>query len=260
VETKPLTTHAEYEACVDLQRATWGSDFRELVAPAMLKIAQKVGGICAGTYEGGRLVGFVYGLTGYMEGHPVHWSHMLAVRDDCRDRGIGRKLKEYQRAELLAAGVTRMLWTFDPLVARNAHLNLNRLGAAILEYVPDMYGENPMSTTDSVIGSDRFVVEWDLTASQPVTRDHAVPDAPVITVAEADDVTTTQWSVPGDPDVLIEIPEDIQKLKVHAPNEAQAWRRLVRAAFLHYSDAGYTVLGLVRDRRSGRAFYHVERR
>jgi predicted GNAT superfamily acetyltransferase len=258
VETRPLTTHAEYEACVDLQRAIWGSDFRELVAPAMLKIAQKVGGICVGTYEREQLLGFVYGLTGYVDGEPLHWSHMLAVRVDARDHGIGRALKEFQRDHLRAAKIHRMLWTFDPLVSRNAHLNLNRLGARVVEYVPDMYGANPMSKTDSVIGTDRFVVEWDLDTTTVPSEPRSPEDAAVLTLAGTDE-TTTPPTIPEGPSVLVEVPEDIQMLKHTEPNEARAWRRLLRAAFLRYADLGYTVEGLVRDRRAGRAFYCLQR-
>jgi len=259
VETRPLTTEVEYEACVDLQRATWGSDFRELVAPALLKISQKIGGVCAGTFHDGKLLGFVYGLAGYVDGQPLHWSHMLAVREDHRDQGIGKMLKEYQREQVIAGGVDRMLWTYDPLVARNAHLNLNRLGARVLEYVPNMYGENPMSRTDSVIGTDRFIVEWDLTSGS-TSSDPSLPrDAAVITVASTDNVDETP-EFPEDQTVLVEVPEDIQKLKLTAPNEAQAWRILLREAFLRYGELGYSIAGLARDRQAGRAFYLLQRR
>lgn len=259
METRPLTTQVEYEACVDLQRVTWGDDFRELVAPAMLKVTQRAGGICAGTFHDGHLVGFVYGLTGYVDGQPLHWSHMLAVRADHRDQGIGRMLKEYQREQLIGRGIDRMLWTYDPLVARNAHLNLNRLGARVLEYVPDMYGENPMSRTDSVIGTDRFIVEWDLT-SGVTPSDPAVPaDAAVITVAGTDEGEETP-EFPEEQTVLVEVPEDIQRLKSTAPNEARAWRRLLRGAFLRYGELGYSISGLARDRRVGRVFYLLQRR
>ena len=87
---------------------------------------------------------------------------MLAVRPDARNKGLGRRLKDYQRELLRPLGVEMIYWTYDPLVARNAYLNFIRLGARLAEYVEDMYGD-----TDSVlhggIGTDRFVVAWDLT-------------------------------------------------------------------------------------------------
>ncbi len=248
-----ITSHPEYEGCVELQRATWGDDFRELVPPAMLKIAQQVGGLCAGAYLDGTLVGFVYGLTGFVDGTPLHWSHMLAVREGSRDGGIGRALKEFQRQWLVDHQVFRVRWTFDPLVARNAHLNINRLGAAILTYVPDMYGENPMSRTDSVIGTDRLIADWDLRTPMRNGDAPSPPDAPVVSAAV--DPAIEKDGLPDTPRVLIEVPEDIQRLKQHDPSQARAWRRVVRVAFLHYLEHDYRVTGVARDRRVGRVFY-----
>src|SRR5690554_3674198 len=140
VVRRPATLE-EFRACVELQRETWGAGFDECVPAAILKVSQRVGGVTAGAFDGeGRLLGFVFGLTGLERGRPVHWSHMLAVRPEWRDVGLGRRLKAYQREAVRGLGVDTILWTFDPLVARNAHLNLNRLGVQVVEYVPDMYG------------------------------------------------------------------------------------------------------------------------
>ena len=124
---RPLSTPEDYAACVRLQRETWGEEFTELVTPVILMLTQKVGGIAAGAFDGvGQLAGFIYGLTGFHDGQPVHWSHMLAVLPQFEGLGIGRRLKEFQRDLLLEKGITSVRWTFDPLVARNAHLNYNR--------------------------------------------------------------------------------------------------------------------------------------
>ena len=104
----------------------------------------------------------VFGIAGFKDGAPCHWSHMLAVREESRDRGIGAALKDFQREEVLRQHVHVMYWTYDPLVARNAKLNIKIVGARVVEYVRDMYGVDHASITDRVIGSDRFVVRWDL--------------------------------------------------------------------------------------------------
>jgi len=252
---RPFASHADYEACVALQRATWGEGFRELVPPAMLQIAQKMGGIAAGAFEGARLLGFVYGISGLAAGRLAHWSHMLAVDEAYRDRGIGRRLKEHQRAELLAAGIERMLWTFDPLVARNAHLNFNRLGARVVEYARDMYGQDPMSPMDSVIGTDRLVVEWELKAARREGSSggsrSARPGCP--TVASATDPLADA------PIVLVAIPTDIQALKRDDPGRALAWRGSTRRALEHYLTAGYAVTGVETAPAAGLAYYVLER-
>jgi len=264
IAIRALETHADYEACVALQRATWGDDFRELVPPAMLQVSRKMGGIVAGAFDGNRLVGFVYGITGVRDGAVAHWSHMLAVAEDARDRGIGRRLKAHQRAELLAAGISRMFWTFDPLVARNAHLNLERLGARIVEYVRDMYGDNPMSRTDSVIGSDRFVVAWELgdggTAGRrnggPTDRRNGGPTG----ASEAPVIRSVSDPLVEAPTVWVAVPRDIQALKQQDPAAALAWRASSRRAFEHYLGRGYAVVGFARGTDATPSTYRLEAR
>jgi predicted GNAT superfamily acetyltransferase len=240
---------------VALQRATWGDDFRELVPPAMLQISAKMGGIVAGAFVGDRLIGFVYGITGLRNGVPAHWSHMLAVDDGWRDRGIGRALKEYQRSELHAAGIDRMFWTFDPLVARNAHLNLEHLGARVVEYVRNMYGDNPMSRTDSVIGSDRFVVEW-LTGGRADGPTGGRAGAPMDDARPM--IRSARDPLTDGPAVLVAVPHDIQTLKQADPDAAVAWRMTTRRAFEHYLPRGFRVTGFVRGSGDAPSAYVLE--
>jgi len=237
-DIRPLLAEDELLECVRLQRDTWGDDFRELVAPAVLQVVQKVGGLALGAFDAtGELVGFLFGITGIRDGRPAHWSHMLAVRDDWRNRGVGRRLKAAQRLHLLELGVEDVFWTFDPLVARNAHLNLHRLGATVIEYVRDMYGQSPVSRTDTVIGSDRFVVRWDLTGASRTATTAPEPTGPIITLAGG-----APLSLPDGSPLLVEIPRDIQAVKARDPVRAVEWRRLTRTVFEHYLARGYRVI------------------
>ncbi len=254
---RELTSQADYEQCVALQSATWGDDFRELVPPILMLAIRKVGGILLGAHEpGGALVGFVFGITGLRDGEPVHWSHMLAVREDLQGHGIGRRLKELQREHAAALGVRRIQWSYDPLVARNAYLNLNRLGVRVLEYVKDMYGTGTVSLMDSVIGTDRLIVEWDVAGRDKPADPAKLPSvAPVVSSggigAEPDLVVA--------PAVLVGVPPDIQSFKHETPKVAKAWRASTRRAFTHYFGSGYEVSGFARDRQKDHCFYLLQR-
>lgn len=254
ITLRDLDTMAEFEACEDLQRATWGRDFGGVVPASLLLVANKIGGLVAGAFdERDGLAGFVFGLTGYRDGRPLHWSHMLAVRDTARDFGIGLRLKLYQRERLLAGGVHVARWTYDPLVAKNAHLNLNRLGAVVLEYVEDMYGESH-SPLHEGLGTDRFVVEWRLTDGA-VQRRIAGREAPNPAAYVAAPVVNRAAAPPRAPRVRVEIPADVHEVRARSAAEAAAWRAATRRAFAHYLAAGYRVTGFHRDPGEKRCYY-----
>ncbi|MDZ7268616.1 MAG: GNAT family N-acetyltransferase [candidate division KSB1 bacterium] len=266
VVIRPLRTHAEYRACVALQKETWGTVFTEMVPPSLLLVSQKIGGVAAGAFdENETLVGFVFGLTGVKDGRLVHWSDMLAVRPERRDHGIGKRLKLFQREQVLALGVRTIYWTFDPLVARNAHLNFNHLGVTVEEYVPDMYDSERPSDLHRGLALDRLVVAWHIS---PDTPPEAPPDlcqlthtrfarAAIINAPAAQAATTGHagGALPLHERVRLEIPADIQALKEHSLATAQHWQAAVRAAFLFYLHHGYRVAGFYRDPGTGRCFY-----
>src|ERR1041384_8789896 len=92
IDVRPLATREELQACVGLQRETWGASFSDTVPASILKVSQRVGGVALGAFgDGGRLLGFVFGLTGVERGAIVHWSDMLAGRSEARNLGGGRR-------------------------------------------------------------------------------------------------------------------------------------------------------------------------
>ena len=260
---RPLAFHTEYEAAVVLQEKIWGADVGETVPACMLQVAQEVGGIAEGAFTpDGVLVGLVFGLTGLRDGKLAHWSHILAVEEAWRDRGIGRLLKKQQCEKLLEMGVDSMLWTFDPLESRNAHLNLNILGATVEVYVPDFYGTNVAAKTDTVIGTDRFIVRWLLASPRSASGDVglALSDIPCVSVQ----LPLRGLSHPSEPPlatdrfVRVEIPANIQELKLSDPAASVAWRETTRRAFVHYLDAGYRVAEFRPGSEECRGFYILE--
>ena len=258
---RPLSSVADFEACIEIQRQTWGRDFSDVVPLSILKISQKTGGIVAGAFTGdGHMLGYVYGLTGLREGQPFHWSHMLAVTPAGRDLGLGTRLKLYQRECLLPLGIEEVQWTYDPLESRNAHLNFNHLGVGVAEYVEDMYEGEMGSDLAEGIGSDRFIVSWRI-ASERVARalrdKRAGSEEPFreVPVVNPDGVIGI---LPEAPRVRIEIPENIQAVKTERPEAAMAWRESTRVAFEAYLARGLCVEAFYRDRAEGRCYYGLE--
>jgi predicted GNAT superfamily acetyltransferase len=252
---RPLADHEERLACVALQETIWGPGFADRVPASVLMIAQETGGVVLGGFEGDRLVGFVFGITGLRDGAPVHWSDMLAVHRSWRGRGIGRRLKLRQREVLLDRGVRTVLWTFDPLEARNGHLNLRRLGARSGRYRRDLYGRSD-SPLHAGIGTDRLVVEWALDSERVRALaeggEPAPPDAtgaPVLNPPEpgvGPPRPGPAISAPRGAAVRVAVPADIQGLKGRDLGLAAAWRRNVRSALERCLDAGYEAVDLER--------------
>jgi len=228
-----------------------GEGFSERVAVAILKVSQRLGGVAAGAYdvEGG-LAGFVFGMTGVQDGEIVHWSDMLAVRPESQDTGLGMRLKAYQRGELIAKWITRMLWTYDPLEAKNAHFNLNKLGATAGEFVQDMYGRTD-SPLHRGIGTDRFVPTWAMDSPRVIERlveGRTGPDPGADHGAKRTFEVGREGGLglPGEPDltidadrILVPIPRSIQAVRDASFEAALRWRTVTRSVLSTYLERGF---------------------
>lgn len=236
-----LSSHEDRAAAVRLQTETWGADNTERVAATVLMIAEKIGGVASGAFApDGTLSGFIFGLTGIKDGHLVHWSDMLAVRPEARGNRLGEALKQYQRERCRALGVETMFWTFDPLVARNAHLNLNKLGAGIAEFVPDMYGHTGSHIHS--LGTDRFVAAWPLQRNPVKLSENPrlLQGSPIVA-----DGSGSELPLPDSPNVVVAVPYDLPTLVAADRPRAQRWQLAVRRALSHYFTARYIVTAFV---------------
>ncbi|MGH8965321.1 MAG: GNAT family N-acetyltransferase, partial [Actinomycetes bacterium] len=171
ITTRPLATTAERLAAVRLYRAVFGLPGDDpAFTPKLLSALQESGGSALGAFDDdGRLVGFTYGFVGLDAGTPYHYSQTAAVDPSAQGRGVGRQLKRAQAEIARRTGVATMRWAYDPLQARNAHFNLDVLGATGRWFRRDYYG-----LRDHNGRTDRVIVEWQLGAPEPA----AVPPLP----------------------------------------------------------------------------------
>lgn len=249
-----LDTPADAALAVDLQREVWGGD--EVAAHVLLTAAHN-GGLLAGAFVDGRLAGFVWGFLGYDERvsppRLKHCSHQLGVHPAYRNHGLGFLLKRFQWEYVRKQGIDLITWTYDPLLAPNAHLNIARLGAVCNTYYRDLYGHLD-DDWNAGLPTDRFQV--DVWVNSP--RVHAaMAEAPVAAPA----AETWQWvnrpngervplphveTLPQGP-VALAIPPDFQAVKAADIALAAAWREATRVAFEWLFGAGYRVVHFVRQ-------------
>jgi predicted GNAT superfamily acetyltransferase len=286
-----LETPAEMRQVEDLQRVVWSGDETEIVPVNMLIAAVHNGGLAIGAYaqedqEKARLIGFVFGFPGFYltaDGPRLkHCSHMLAVIPDYRNRGLGFALKRAQWQMVRHQGLDRISWTYDPLLSRNAFLNIAKLGAVCNTYLEEVYGEM-RDGLNVGLPSDRFEVDWWVSTKRverrmsrwarrrldlahfiaagtgiinptelgpggwPRPLSSGVPD-PAQATFFTSDLTEADDILPGPPSqalLLVEIPADFMALKAADLDLALAWRLHTRDLFENLFASGYLVTDFV---------------
>jgi len=149
----------EMQACFALQKEVWKFADADLIPVRMFVVAAKIGGQVIGAFDADELIGFALAIPGMRNGYCYLHSQMLAVRQQYRNGGLGRRIKLYQREEALARGFELMEWTFDPLEIKNAYLNIEKLGAIARRYNVNQYGITS-SPLQGGLPTDRLVAEW----------------------------------------------------------------------------------------------------
>ncbi len=252
VVIRDLNRSAELKQVEALQKEVWGCDDVDVVPYTIFVAGLEIGATLIGAYDGESLVGFVYGFPGYEHGHLIHHSHMLAVKPSYRNHKLGFKLKLAQRERVLAQGIDRITWTFDPLQSLNAHLNFGRLGVIADTYKVDFYGEATSSFLHQ-IGTDRLWVTWLIDSQRVCDRvqteihqNRATPEpesspALVKVSSDAEPEKNTDSGLFRNEHLALEIPANINDLQRTRPNVAVEWRRATRWAFIEAFNAGFVV-------------------
>ncbi|MGA8620022.1 MAG: GNAT family N-acetyltransferase [Candidatus Sulfotelmatobacter sp.] len=220
----------ELRTCVALQKEIWNFSDAELVPLRMFVVAEKVGGQVMGAFDGNEMVGFALSVPGTRSGHVYLHSHMLAVRQEHRDGGLGRRLKLLQREDALARGIELIEWTFDPLEIKNSYLNIEKLGAISRRYNINQYGITS-SPLQGGLPSDRLIAEWWLKSKRVKT------------------LLGTKKNSPFSQEAAIEVPAQIYEWKAAAGtrSKAQHVQERNREEFLKAFERGLVVLGYQRD-------------
>ena len=220
----------DFHACVALQKEVWNFTDAELVPLRMFVVADKVGGQVMGAFDGKDMVGFALSIPGTRTGHVYLHSHMLAVRKDHRNGGLGRRLKLMQREDALARGIQLIEWTFDPLEIKNAYLNVEKLGAIVRRYNINQYGITS-SPLQGGLPSDRLIAEWWLSSKRVET------------------LLATGKNPESRGETAISVPAQIYAWKAAADTRAQAQQvqERNREQFLQAFTKGLAVIAYERD-------------
>jgi predicted GNAT superfamily acetyltransferase len=270
IDIRDITDVSGCRRVVSLQIEVWGQD-GEIVPASVLVASAKRGGLLIGAYDGDDLAGFVWSMPGWRDGMPTHWSHMLGVRPGARGAGIGERLKVAQRERALSAGIDLIEWTFDPLQAQNAYLNISVLGCIASTYRVDAYGEmsGPLHRGTP---TDRLVAEWWIRAPHVIRRmANRTADSGTLTGIRGVDLRQApktiavdeagKWHRSGSPDtgldaprVLLPVPPRFSEMQQQATEIALAWRLAARTVFTAYFARDYRVVDFLRNPDDGGAY------
>lgn len=218
IEIRECTSIAELTECVCLQREVFGLPEIEISPVRHFVVTRHAGGFALGAFAEEKLVGFVLSVAAFVGNEKFFYSHMTAVTKDFQSSGVGARLKWAQRAEALTRGVNYIKWTFQPVQARNAFFNLEKLGAIVRRYEPNFYGTDYSTSGDQTrrigLDSDRLFAEWNL-ESEKVKR-----------LANGEKFNETSNHLK-----TIKIPADWNSLVKENPGKAVAEQRRVKDEF-----------------------------
>jgi predicted GNAT superfamily acetyltransferase len=213
IQIRRCTALDDFHRCVELQQRIWGESDLETEPYVAFVVANRTGGQVLGAFDGDQMIGFTMSLVGYRNKTVYLHSHMTGVLSEYRNRSVGRALKLFQREEALSRDIRLIEWTFDPLETRNAHFNLNRLGAIVRAYIPNFYGITS-SPLHRGLPTDRLLCEWHLDSKRAIAAiNDLAPDRP-------------------DTPATIHMPAALSELTVDAQSR-------IRSEFLHWFSKNY---------------------
>ncbi len=252
---RDLTQYEEFLQVREVQQQIWGFAQGEGLYPPMLRTAAENGGTIIGAFDGARLIGFLFGFIGLHADRRIKLcSQTMGILPEYRNRGVAATLKWAQRERVLANEIDLITWTYDPLEAPNARLNLHTLGGVARVYRRNIYGEN-FGALGKGLPTDRFMVEWwiksdrvqqrhDRAAVEPIGVDSPIANACTGVTGDRR-ITAIDLNLDA-PIIRMEIPNDLQAIKKTHMALAQDWRAKTRDLFEAYFARGYEAIDFVR--------------
>jgi len=280
IEIRPLHALSDMRAAVELQKIYWGSDSESVIPAHMLFSLANHGGHVLAAFDGNQMVGVLVGFLGTnieeterpaMANLQIV-SKRMVVLPEYRSGGIGYRLKRAQRSMAITQGIRLIVWTFDPLLSTNAHLNIRKLSAISQRYLEDYYGTENDSGLARLGSSDRLLVEWwvtnrrveerlygrrgEITLSQYFEAETPILN-PTIVLPNGFVSPPTESKLPTGSLALLEIPTNTPKMEQADPELAHLWRMHSRAQFKTLFERGYIVTDFLYEPHEGRerAFY-----
>jgi predicted GNAT superfamily acetyltransferase len=245
VELRPIRSIADADRVLEVMSATWGD--HQLIPRETIRALGDSGNTPWGAFDGDELIGFVLGWSGVDPDEGLHaHSHMLATNPARRHRGVGHALKLAQRAQCLEQGILRVRWTFDPLLSRNAHFNLTKLGAVADAFLPNFYGDMADALNRGE-RSDRLKVRWDLEREVSGPANDLGSEVLGRRGDDASMPAPSEVRPPQGAPALIRIPREYHELRSHDRALADAWRAATEAAFTACFAAGLIASGFTGD-------------
>ena len=253
ISVHPVETLEQARAAADLLDRVWGEQ-RVIGTPLLWAMASHGGQVLA-AFRGDEIVGAQVGVVGLVEGRPTLHSHITGVLAEVQHRGVGLLMKKAQRDWCLQRGITRVTWTFDPMVARNAYFNLVKLGAVAVRFHREYYGDmqDAFNRGDR---SDRLEVLWELESDRVLAAlgladaeddDVGLATGPVL-LREADGEPLPSALEPSARSVWVSVPEDYHAMRERNRETARRWRDAVADALGTAFTAGLRAVGFEREK------------
>lgn len=263
ITIRTLHKASEMDDAVALQKVYWGDNMADLVPAHMLLSISRYGGHIHGAFDGEKMVGLLMGFLGADISpddtkHAPHSMYVMSKRmvvlPEYRGQKIGEHLKQAQRQYARQHHIQLVLWTFDPLLSRNAYLNIHKLGAIGQKYEENYFGAD---ASNPVLSADRLQVNWwanHPSLDTPSTLN--VMDAPVInpvSLSEEGLLVPHELQDTSADTIRLEIPIEFVPLERISPDLGQKWRDTVREAFTTLFASGYLATDFARI--ENRVFY-----